>query len=485
MPTLRRLIVPFLCCAAGAVASLGGVAQGAVASPPGVAQGAVASPPGIAQGGPISPAGPYVPGQVLVGYSSTAPVALGELARRMGLRAPASGGPPVPSGTVLELPPRLSVAAAVTRLRRTPGVAWAAPNYIAHAAASAAPGGFIPDDPGRTHTPGGWQALQWNFLPGAGVDAPQAWANLIADHRPGGRGVVVAILDSGVAYRNWRQFRKSPDFNRTRFVDPYDFVADNRYPLDRTGHGTFVAGMVAESTNNGIGLTGLAYGASIMPIRVLDASNDGNAEAIARGIRYAVQHRANVINLSLQFDPGTSAADIPGVLAALRYAHRHGVLVVAAAGNDSGSIDYPARAPDVVSVGASTRDRCLAYYSDFGPRLDLVAPGGGDDAAISGQSDCRPFANLPDIYQMTFASPSRPQRFGLPSGWFGTSMAAPAVSATAALVIASGVLGSHPTPAQVLARLEQTAQPLGDGRPNAEYGYGLLDAGAATAPADG
>src|SRR3984957_1953767 len=128
-----------------------------------------------------------------------------------------------------------------------------------------------------------------------------------------GRGVVIAILDTGVAYRDWHEFRRSPDFTRTRFVHPYDFVAKNKFPLDRNGHGTFVAGVVAEGTNNGRALTGLAYGASIMPVRILDASGLGEESTIAHGIRYAVQKGAQVINLSLEFLPNqvTSAAEIP------------------------------------------------------------------------------------------------------------------------------------------------------------------------------
>jgi serine protease len=140
----------------------------------------------------------------------------------------------------------------------------------------------------------------------------------------------------------------------------------------------------------------------------------------------------------------------------------------------------------VISVGATTRDGCLADYSDVGPGLDLVAPGGGDDASLLGDPNCHPDRNLPGIFQMTFADPFNPRQFSLPGGWYGTSMAAPHVSAVAALIIASRVLGAHPSPDQVLTRLEQTARPLGDpagGRaPNSNYGYGLIDAGAATAP---
>jgi serine protease len=420
----------------------------------------------------------YVPGQVIVGYrTASAPAEVADLSRRMGIRL-ASPGAPTSSEKILRLPKGLGVAAAIARLRLLPGVAYAVPDYIAHAA-----GSWVPDDPGRAHVARGWERLQWNFLPKAGVDAPGAWANLIADQRPGGAGTVVAVLDTGVAYRNWHQFRRSPDFGRTRFVDPYDFVAKNAYPLDREGHGTFVAGTVAESTNNGIGITGLAYGASIMPVRILDAQGNGDAATIARGIRYAVAHGANVINLSIEFGLDITSSDIPDIISALRYAHRRGVVVVAAAGNDGDTqIAYPARASQVISVGATTIDRCLASYSNTGTRLDLVAPGGGDDSGLLSDPNCRPYRSLPDIFQMTIFDGANPGHFGLPSGWYGTSMSAPHVAATAALVIASGVLGPHPTPDQVLARLEQTARTLGGSKPNSDYGYGLIDASAATAP---
>jgi serine protease len=419
----------------------------------------------------------YVPGEVVVGYRPGSVSALTANAeRRMGVRAavkPASD----PTTRILKLPRGMSVANAIARLRHQAGVAYAVPNFIAHADGA----GWIPNDRGRTHHRGGWRKLQWNFLPGTGIDAPQAWANLRADRRPGGKGVVIAVLDTGIAYRNWHRFRKSPDFGRTRFVDPFDFIAQNRFPLDREGHGTFVAGVLAESTNNHIGLTGLAYGASIMPVRVLDATGSGDAATIARGIRYAVRHHAQVINLSLEFTPEVTAGEIPDILSAVRYANRRGVVVVGASGNDyGGEIAYPARAPSVISVGATTKDRCLADYSNGGPGLSLVAPGGGDDKSLVGDPDCHPGQRLPPIYQTTFFSPSNPRRFGIPDDDFGTSMATPHVAATAALVIASRILGRHPTPEQIRSRLEETAQPLGGTRPNSNYGWGLLDAGAAT-----
>jgi serine protease len=440
----------------------------------------------------------YVPREVVVGYAPrqarTVAADIAGVARATGTSAPRATDESATGFKVLRLPRGVTVAQEIRRLRQQPGVAYAVPNYIAHADAP-----FIPNNPGRTHVPGGWQRLQWNFEPTMGVDAPDAWANLIADHRSGGRGVVIAVLDTGIAYRNWHQFRKSPGFRGTRFIDPHDFVASDpgrcdkgravmpeatRYPLDREGHGTFVAGIIAEATNNGFGLTGLAYGATIMPVRILDACGDGDAGTIARGIRYAARHGAKVINLSLEFSLGVSAADIPDIISAIHYAHRHGAVVVAAAGNEGVSqLAYPAAAPEAISVGATTRDRCIADYSNGGPRLDLVAPGGGDDSpSLMSDPNCHPDRSLPTIYQLTLLNPNHPGRFGYPSDVYGTSMSAPEVSATAALVIASGVIGRHPTPDQILNRLESTAQQLGTTKPNSTYGYGLIDAATATSP---
>ena len=191
-----------------------------------------------------------------------------------------------------------------------------------------------------------------------------------------------------------------------------------------------------------------------MPVRVLNSEGEGEASTIAEGIYFAVRHGAQVINLSLEFSPGVTASDIPELIEAIRYAHHRGVLVVAAAGNEGhAAIAYPARAPDVVSVGATTEHGCLAYYSNDGAGLTLVAPGGGPDADLPGDPNCHPEEPAGrDVYQVTFSG-SSVRRFGLPSGYEGTSMATPHVAATAALIIASGVLGRHPTPAQITLRL--------------------------------
>jgi serine protease len=416
-------------------------------------------------------AGAYAPDEVVVRYVPA--------------RAPratvASAAQDEGSTRLLHLRPGVSIDAALRRLRASRDVEWAVPDYLAHVDTRA----VYPNDRGRTRSPKGWEQTQWNFVGSFGVRAPEAWGNLIGDGAPGARGVTVAVLDTGVAYANRGRFRRSPDFGRYQFVHGYDFVARSPFPNDRNGHGTFVAGTIAEATNNRYGLTGLAYGARIMPVRVLDSEGEGEASTIAEGVRFAVRHGAQVINLSLEFSPGVTASDIPELIEALRYAHRRGVLVVAAAGNEGHSaIAYPARAPYVVSVGATTEHGCLASYSNDGSGLTLVAPGGGGpDADLPGDPNCHPETpSGRDIYQVTFTG-SSPRRFGVPSGYEGTSMATPHVAAVAAMIIASRVLGRHPTPAQITARLRNTARKLGGGGDERLYGAGLLDAAAATAPA--
>ncbi len=461
----RSTLACLLAAAAASAVTVAGLAQPSLA----LAQGA---------GAPAA-AAPYAPGEVLVRYApSLQPGAAGTSGGAVA-RAASASADPLGQTRLLHLPRGTSVAAALRRLRGQRGVVWAVPNYRAHAA-----GTIVPNDVGRPGGgPGSWQELQWNFVGTFGVNAPEAWANLAADRHPGGLGVTVAVLDTGIAYANRGPFRRSPDFSRFQFALGYDFVSRNAFPNDRNGHGTFVASTIAEATNNHFGLTGLAYGTRLMPVRVLDSEGEGEASTIAEGVVYAVRHGAQVINLSLEFSPGVTASDIPGLIDALRFAHRRGVLVVGAAGNEGhAAIAYPARAPYVISVGATTEHGCLAAYSNDGSGLTLVAPGGGADANLPGDPNCHPEQpSGHDIFQVTFSG-SSPRVFGIPTGYEGTSMATPHVSATAALIIASGVLGKHPTPAQLTARMQATAKHIGGGGDERLYGAGLLDAAAATAP---
>jgi serine protease len=436
---------------------------------------------------PATAGAAYAPGEVLVRYARDA-----DRGDRASVQRQTGVGEPrvfAPRTRVLRIRDGASVAETVEELQARPEVASAAPNTIARI------GAFVPRDPGNTGAPGGWQALQWNFLAGAGVNAPDAWQRLIDVGRPGGRGVVVAVLDTGVAYANRRRFRRSSDFAPGDFVHGRDFVDNDEFPNDENGHGTHVASTIGESTDNGIGVTGLAYGAKIMPVRVLNARGEGDSVDITAGIRWAVRHGADVINLSFEFDDGfrqVTASEIPDILSALRFARRRGALVVAAAGNQSRtSVAYPARHDTVVGVGATTEHGCKADYSNTGRGLDITAPGGGadDTADVSCPQGADPQGR--DIFQVTypwasaFGTPRTTasfRRFGLPSGFVGTSMAAPHVAAAAALVIASGVLGADPAPGDVAARLQATAVDLGVPGPDEVYGAGRLDAAAATDP---
>lgn len=426
-----------------------------------------ASPAPAATG--VSPARAFAPGQLLVKFEG----------RR--------------HGEAIALPPGAGVRETARALRQSPSVVYAVPNYIATASATLA-GPFDPDDSGALEegagtstTAGDWAFKQWNFLapepsggsrlpvsPG-GIDAVGAWRNLIEVGRPGASGVVVAVLDSGIAYRAFgTRFRRSPDFGTKQFVPGYDFVGRDRFPLDESGHGTHVAATIAEKTDNGIGLTGLAYRAKLMPVQVLDREGFGNAFDIARGIRFAVAHGAQVINMSFNFPCGKR---VPMVNEALRDAYEHGVVTVASAGNlgSETCVSAPATGPRVIGVGGTTEGACLGNYSLVGDEIDLVAPGGGVP-----QSRCPSVAARP-IYQVTLR-PGSTKTFGIPVEYVGTSMAAAHVSGVAAMVLASRrinpLLKDEARVRAVTKRLRSTARDLGLPRP--QQGAGLLDADAAT-----
>jgi serine protease len=411
-------------------------------------------------------------------------------AQRAGLARAAGTTTPrhIVGATWLVRPRRGGPRAAIARLDRRAPVVSATREYRARPAA------FVPNDPGVAQAAGvagGWQAQQWDLVGPFGINVLGAWDAALQRGAPGGRGVRVAVVDTGVAYANRGRLRRSPDLPQSRILRGHDFVANDPFPNDENGHGTFVASTVAASANNGYGMVGIAYGADIIPVRVLNASGGAGSARIAEGIRYAANRGAQVINVSIELvDPvafppkALSITSAPEIREAIVYAHQHGAVVVAAAGN-LGQGDVPSRrlAGDVIYVGGTTEHGCLGDYSNFGPGLDLVAPGGGSDATLSGDASCR--TDLPpgrNIAQVTFRR-SSPGRFVVPSDYRGTSMAAPHVSGVVALLLGARILGANPTPEAVEARLKATARDLGTPGPDRYYGAGLVDATAAlTAP---
>ena len=190
-----------------------------------------------------------VAGEVVVRYRK----GIGSAARAAVQQAVGVGDPRAfaPHTRELQIRDGATVAATVRELRSRSEVATAAPNAIAHLS------GYVPGDPGQSGLRGGWQQVQWNFLKGVGIDAPDAWQHLIDSGRPGGRGTVVAVLDTGVAYDDRGRYRRSPDFGRDDFVRGWDFVDGDPYPNDANGHGTHVASTIGERTNNPVGVTGV------------------------------------------------------------------------------------------------------------------------------------------------------------------------------------------------------------------------------------
>lgn len=423
----------------------------------------------------------YAPGSLIVGFSRDTGAAEGRAAlRAAGVGGVSTGGP---RSAVVRVRRTETPATAARRIARTAGVAFVKPNFLARASAE-----FMPNDPGKG-APGDWRGAQWNFVGAFGVNVEPAWDRLRQLGVDGARGTVVAVIDTGVAYETIGHYRQSPDLRQVQIANPWDFVDRDSHANDSNGHGTHVASTIAEDTNNGIGVAGLAYGTTLMPLRALDGAGLGDEITVARAIRYAADHGADVANLSVEFDVQLNGRDLPSITSAMRYARRKGTLIVGAAGNQAArKVAYPARSNYALAVGATTIRGCLADYSDVGNGLDLVAPGGGADSGVfdprrgsTDRTNCTFSGQPTPIYQMTFGRNLR--HFGLVGGYEGTSMASPHVTAAAAMVIASGVIGPDPTPGAITDRLRATARDLGFPGYDSRYGYGLVDIGAAvTAP---
>ena len=221
-------------------------------------------------------------------------------------------------------------------------------------------------------------ADQWNFLPGTGVDAPRAWDNLIAAGRPGGRGVRIAVLDSGRRLRG-REVPLAGALAVSASCAGHDFCpragaartrasAATRTRTTRTATGRTSRARSPRPRTTATALTGLAYGATIMPVKVLNRRGDGDEETIADGIRYAGRRGAQVINLSFEFgrgpsgrrDPAARGRGAPRALQGRADRRRR------RATSSFDAVSYPAALPGVLSVGAVTEHGCLAEYANTG-----------------------------------------------------------------------------------------------------------------------
>jgi len=197
---------------------------------------------------------------------------------------------------------------------------------------------------------------EYQYLDFLLVNAGKAWENFKPKQRP-----VVAVLDSGV-------FTGHPDL-KNMIVKPYNVLENNNKPIDDVGHGTHVAGIVGAQTNNKVGIASLSKGVSIMPVKVGDA-NQLWASDIGKGIKYAVDNGADIINLSLGGMYNEYVEEM------IQYAFDHDVLVVAAAGNDGiTEYTYPAAYPTVLSVGAVDWTDNSADFSNYGSWVSVTAPG--------------------------------------------------------------------------------------------------------------
>lgn len=307
--------------------------------------------------------------------------------------------------------PKGSELSHALKYKKSRWVEYAEPNYIASIS------DVVPSDP--------YFVNQWDLQK---IATPAAW-----DITVGSESVIIAVVDTGVDYNH-------PDLSG-RMIAGYDFVNGDADPMDDNGHGTCVAGIVAASPENGIGVAGITWWPSVMPIKVASASGYASYYAIAQGITYAANNGARVVNISIA---GSSSSST--LTNAVDYATQRGCLVVAASGNNSSAtVYYPAACSNALAVGATDAYDQRASYSNYGPALDVMAPGGG--------------------YTTT--------RGGGYGGFGGTSAATPHAAGVAALVIS---VNPNLSAADVAAIIAQSADDIGDAGWDQYTGWGRVNA---------
>lgn len=272
---------------------------------------------------------------------------------------------------------------------------------------------------------------QWQF---GAISAEGGW-----DVTHGSGSVTVAVIDTGIDYNH-------PDLSG-KVLTGKNYVDGSSDPYDDNGHGTHVAGLAAAMTDNGVGVAGVDWAARILPLKVLDSSGSGYDSDIASAIRYAADSGAEVINMSLGSSTSTFTLQL-----AVNYAYGKGVTIVAAAGNDgTSSVSYPAAYSGVIAVGAIDSGGNRAEFSNYGSKLDLMAPG----------------VSLPSTYTN-----------GAYQKMSGTSMSSPIVAGAACMVLAA-FPGYASKPDEVASKLTSTATDMGTPGFDTGYGYGKLNLAAA------
>ncbi len=324
-------------------------------------------------------------------------------------------------------------------------------------------------------------AVSWTNDPCAGrqwgtmnVKAPQAWAVTK------GTGATVAVIDTGADFNhpdlkaNLLAVSGSDMTKNTAYTCPFQKAGKNAkrstaLAQDDNGHGTHVSGTIAAVTGNGVGVAGVAPAARILPVKVLDASGSGSDSDVARGICFAADNGAKVINLSLGFDPAASV--IVTALGndtdnAIDYAYSKGAAVIIAAGNETfPACDFPASYSKALCVGAVDRNDVKAWYSNFGTNVGVVAPGGVGSVVCNDDGD---------IWSTIWPGSEYDCGANGYDPLAGTSMATPHVSAVAALIVSK--YGAAATPAFVYSKLKATADDLGAPGFDPVYGYGRVNA---------